>query len=94
PRRRPSRSGAAARSSASLRGSDLIVDGRAARDERNAAITALADLLPLARAHATEFRRKAERFESREQQRRYHMSLPIPALSEKAMTRLMEIEAV
>ncbi|MGO6757785.1 Ti-type conjugative transfer relaxase TraA [Rhizobium ruizarguesonis] len=77
-----------------LRGSDLIVDGRAARDERNAAITALADLLPLARAHATEFRRNAERFESREQQRRSHMSLPIPALSEKAMTRLMEIEAV
>ncbi|UWU31087.1 Ti-type conjugative transfer relaxase TraA (plasmid) [Rhizobium sp. WSM1274] len=77
-----------------LRGSDLIVDGRAARDERNAAITALTDLLPLARAHATEFRRNAERFESREQQRRTHMSLPIPALSKTAMTRLAEIEAV
>ncbi|XKM38878.1 Ti-type conjugative transfer relaxase TraA (plasmid) [Rhizobium ruizarguesonis] len=77
-----------------LRGSDLIVDGRAARDERNAAITALTDLLPLARAHATEFRRNAERFESREQQRRTHMSLPIPALSKTAMARLVEIEAV
>ncbi|NNH68272.1 BID domain-containing protein, partial [Rhizobium laguerreae] len=77
-----------------LRGSDLIVDGRAARDERIAAITALTDLLPLARAHATEFRRNAERFESREQQRRTHMSLPIPALSKTAMTRLAEIEAV
>ncbi|MGO6751365.1 Ti-type conjugative transfer relaxase TraA [Rhizobium ruizarguesonis] len=77
-----------------LRGSDLIVDGRAARDERNAAITALADLLPLARAHATEFRKNAERFESRELQSRAHMSLPIPALSEKAMTRLTELEAV
>ncbi|TBH34862.1 Ti-type conjugative transfer relaxase TraA [Rhizobium leguminosarum] len=77
-----------------LRGSDLIVDGRAARDERNAAITALADLLPLARAHATEFRRNAERFESRELQSRAHMSLPIPALSEKAMTRLTELETV
>ncbi|TAW39307.1 BID domain-containing protein, partial [Rhizobium leguminosarum] len=33
-----------------LRGSDLIVDGRAARDERNAAITALTDSLPLVRA--------------------------------------------
>ncbi|MBY3541561.1 Ti-type conjugative transfer relaxase TraA [Rhizobium laguerreae] len=77
-----------------LRGSDLIVDGRAARDERNAAITALTELLPLARAHATEFRRNAERFESREQQHRTHMSLPIPALSRKAMKRLVEIEAV
>ncbi|NKL00836.1 Ti-type conjugative transfer relaxase TraA, partial [Rhizobium leguminosarum bv. viciae] len=77
-----------------LRGSDLIVDGRAARDERNAAITALTELLPLARAHATEFRRNAERFDLREQQRRAHMSLPIPALSRKAMKRLVEIEAV
>jgi hypothetical protein len=77
-----------------LRGSDLIVDGRATRDERNAAITALTELLPLARAHATEFRRNGERFDLREQQRRAHMSLPIPALSEKAMARLTEIEAV
>ncbi|NNU58196.1 BID domain-containing protein, partial [Rhizobium indigoferae] len=77
-----------------LRGSDLIVDGRAARDERNAAITALTDLLPLVRAHATQFRRNAERFESHEQQRRAQMALSIPALSEKAMARLTEIEAV
>ncbi|MBY3539128.1 BID domain-containing protein, partial [Rhizobium laguerreae] len=77
-----------------LRGSDLIVDGRAVRDERNAAITALTELLPLARAHATEFRRNAERFDLREQQRRAHMSLPIPALSKAAMARLVEIEAV
>ncbi|WP_245511403.1 BID domain-containing protein, partial [Rhizobium leguminosarum] len=77
-----------------LRGSDLIVDGRAARDERNAAITALTDLLPLARAHATEFRRNGERFDLGEQQRRAHMSLSIPTLSRRAMARLMEIEAV
>ncbi|TBY71518.1 Ti-type conjugative transfer relaxase TraA [Rhizobium leguminosarum bv. viciae] len=77
-----------------LRGSDLIVDGRAARDERNAAITALTELLPLARAHATEFHRNGERFDLREQQRRAHMSLPIPALSKAAMARLAEIEAV
>ncbi|MBY5664611.1 Ti-type conjugative transfer relaxase TraA [Rhizobium leguminosarum] len=77
-----------------LRGSALIVDGRAARDERNAAITALTELLPLARAHATEFRRNAERFDLREQQRRAHMSLPIPALSRQAMARLVEVEAV
>ncbi|MBY3070437.1 Ti-type conjugative transfer relaxase TraA [Rhizobium laguerreae] len=77
-----------------LRGSDRIVDGRAARDERNAAITALTELLPLARAHATEFRRSAERFDLSEQQRRAHMSLPIPALSKAAMARLVEIEAV
>ncbi|QKK33866.1 Ti-type conjugative transfer relaxase TraA (plasmid) [Rhizobium indicum] len=77
-----------------LRGSDLIVDGRVARDERSVATAALTDLLPLARAHATEFRRNAERFDLSEQQRRTHMSLPIPALSKTAMVRLMEIEAV
>ncbi|MBB3139150.1 hypothetical protein FHS26_006936, partial [Rhizobium pisi] len=64
-----------------LRGSDLLVDGRTARDERSTATAALTELLPLARAHATEFRRNAERFESREQQRRAYMSLSIPALS-------------
>ncbi|MBY5584555.1 Ti-type conjugative transfer relaxase TraA, partial [Rhizobium leguminosarum] len=77
-----------------LRGSDLIVDGRAARDERSNATAALLELIPLARAHATEFRRNAERFGFREQQRRAHMSLPIPALSRQAMARLVEIEAV
>jgi len=77
-----------------LRGSDLMVDGRAARDERNIAKAAMAELLPLARAHATEFRRQAERFGIREQQRRAHMSLSIPALSKQAMARLVEIEAV
>ncbi|MBB3166785.1 Ti-type conjugative transfer relaxase TraA [Rhizobium laguerreae] len=77
-----------------LRGSDLIVDGRAARDERSIATAALLELIPLARAHATEFRRNAERFGLHEQQRRAHMSLPIPALSTAAMARLVEIEAV
>ncbi|MBX5056885.1 Ti-type conjugative transfer relaxase TraA [Rhizobium lentis] len=77
-----------------LRGSDLIVDGRAAREERSAALAAVTELLPLVRAHATEFRRNAEGFERHEQARRSHMSLSIPALSEGAMARLMEIEAV
>ncbi len=77
-----------------LRGSDLLVDGRAARDERKAALGALAELVPLARAHATEFRRQAERFGIREEQRRGHMALSIPALSKPAMARLVEIEAV
>lgn len=77
-----------------LRGSDLMIDGRAARDERNSATAALTELLPLARAYATEFRRNAERFGIREQMRRTHMSLSIPALSKKAMARLTEIEAV
>ncbi|KPH05739.1 BID domain-containing protein, partial [Rhizobium acidisoli] len=77
-----------------LRGSELIVDGRAARNEREVAMAAVRELLPLARAHATEFRRNAERFELREQTRRSYMSLSIPALSERATARLMEIEAV
>lgn len=77
-----------------LRGSDLLVDGRAARSERDAAVSALSELLPLARAHATEFRRQVERFGIREEQRRAHMSVSIPALSKPAMARLAEIEAV
>ncbi|MDW9714592.1 Ti-type conjugative transfer relaxase TraA, partial [Sinorhizobium meliloti] len=77
-----------------LRGSELVVDGRAARDERTAATVALSELLPLARAHATEFRRNAERFGISEQQRRAHMALSVPALSKTAMARLVEIEAV
>jgi Ti-type conjugative transfer relaxase TraA len=77
-----------------LRGSDHMVDGRAARDERGVATVSLDELLPLARAHATEFRRNAERFREREQTRRAHMSLSVPALSKQAMARLAEIEAV
>ncbi|MFQ6163030.1 Ti-type conjugative transfer relaxase TraA [Sinorhizobium meliloti] len=77
-----------------LRGSDHMVDGRAARDERGVAMVSLHELLPLARAHATEFRRNAARFREREQTRRVHMSLSVPALSKQATARLAEIEAV
>ncbi len=77
-----------------LRGSELLVDGRAARSERDAALSTLSELLPLARAHATEFRRQVERFGIREEQRRAHMSLSVPAFSKPAMARLVEIEAV
>ncbi len=77
-----------------LRGSELMVEGRMARDERRVATAALKELLPLVRAHATEFRRNADRFGIREQQRRAHMSLSIPAISKQAMARLVEIEAV
>ncbi|RCS22795.1 Ti-type conjugative transfer relaxase TraA [Phyllobacterium salinisoli] len=76
------------------RGSDRIVDGRGARDERGMASAALEELLPLARAHATAFRRNAEYFREREKMRRAMMSLPVPAISKQAMMRLMEIEAV
>lgn len=77
-----------------LRGSDHIIDGRAARDERNAAVAALKELVPLVRAHATEFCRNADRFRERERSRRAFMSLSIPAISKQAMARLAEIEAV
>ncbi|TCU32575.1 Ti-type conjugative transfer relaxase TraA [Rhizobium azibense] len=77
-----------------LRGSDLLIDGRAARHERNAAIAALAELKPLMRAHAAAFRKNAERFAARERTRRAQMSLSIPALSRAARARLDEIEAV
>jgi hypothetical protein len=77
-----------------LRGSDLMVDGRVARDERTAAMAALNDLVPLARWHATAFRRNEGRFQDREKTRRAHMALSIPAISKRAMARLVEIEAV
>ncbi|OWV71202.1 conjugal transfer protein TraA [Rhizobium sp. R339] len=77
-----------------LRGSHAIVDGRATRNERSAAMAALEELRPLARGLATEFRRNADRFREREERRRTHMSLSVPALSERAMSRLREIEAV
>ncbi|UVC12475.1 Ti-type conjugative transfer relaxase TraA (plasmid) [Rhizobium sp. TH2] len=77
-----------------LRGSDNIVEARAARDERSVAVAAFKELLPLIRAHATEFRRNADRFREREQTRRAYMSLSIPAISKQAMQRLVEIEAV
>ncbi|NNH33085.1 BID domain-containing protein [Rhizobium sp. SEMIA 4085] len=77
-----------------LRGSDRLVDGRAARDERNAANAALAELKPLVRAHAAAFRKNAERFAARERTRRTHMSFSVPALSMAAHARLSEIEAI
>ncbi|WHS30400.1 Ti-type conjugative transfer relaxase TraA [Brucella sp. NM4] len=77
-----------------LHGSDRFVDGRAGREDQNAALGALSELVPLARAHATEFRRQAARFGIREQQRRAHMSLSIPMLSKPAMARLIEIETI
>ncbi len=77
-----------------LRGSGHLMGERALRNERKMAIGALSELVPLTRSHATEFRRQAERFSSREQQRRAYMSLSIPALSKQAMARLVEIAAV
>ncbi|MBA8840642.1 Ti-type conjugative transfer relaxase TraA [Ochrobactrum sp. RH2CCR150] len=77
-----------------LHGSVRFVDGRAARNAQNAARAVLSEIAPLARAHATQFRRQAERFVIREQQRRAHMSLSIPMLSKQAMARLVEIENI
>ncbi|QPB18773.1 Ti-type conjugative transfer relaxase TraA [Rhizobium sp. 007] len=77
-----------------LRGSDRLIDGRAARDERNAAIAALAELKPLVRAHTAAFRKSAERFGARERTRRTQMSFSVPALSMAAHARLSEIEAI
>jgi Ti-type conjugative transfer relaxase TraA len=77
-----------------IKGSGSLFDGRAARYERKTALGALCDLVALTRAHATEFRRQAERFDMREEQRRAYMALSIPALSKQAMARLVEIEAV
>ena len=77
-----------------LRGSESLVDGQAARQERADAVAAVADLEPLARSHAESFKRDQSLFANREHARRAAMSLSIPALSPHAMARLTEIEAV
>lgn len=78
-----------------LRGGEHLVDGQASRRERGAALKAAAEeLMPLARAHAAAFKMSASSFEIREERRRAHMALSVPALSMKATARLGEIEAV
>ena len=78
-----------------LRGADHLVDGQAARRERAEGLKALvAELVPLARAHAAAFKKHAGSFAIREQIRRSYMALSVPALSATAMARLNEIEAV
>ncbi len=77
-----------------LHGSNNLVDGHRARKERGDAIDTVAELVPLARAHAAQFKADAERSARREHTRREHMSLSVPALSRKALERLGEIEAI
>ncbi|WP_273794957.1 Ti-type conjugative transfer relaxase TraA [Brucella intermedia] len=72
-------------------GSANLVEGQAARNERAAAV---AELGPLARSHAESFRRDQRLFENREHARRAAMSLSVPELSQHAIARLDEIEAV
>lgn len=77
-----------------MRGSDSLVDGQIARKERADAIAAVAELEPLARSHADNFKRDRAHYENREHARRAAMALSVPALSPHAMARLYEIEAV
>jgi len=77
-----------------LRGDDHLRDG-AGRRERAGALEAVAEqLVPLARGHAAAFKKSAASFEIREERRRASMALSVPALSERALARLGEIEAV
>ncbi|MEJ5083754.1 Ti-type conjugative transfer relaxase TraA [Ochrobactrum sp. MYb379] len=69
-------------------------DRQTTRFRQTKATDALTELLPLVRAHATEFRRQSENYNFREKQRREFMHLSIPALSKQAMARLSEIEKV
>ncbi|MEF0941595.1 Ti-type conjugative transfer relaxase TraA [Rhizobium sp. BR 362] len=76
-----------------LRGSEEPADGGMSRHEFDKATAAVANLIPLARAHAEAFLRDAGDFERREQIRRSAMSVSIPTLSEKALVLLSEIDA-
>ncbi|OYX71914.1 MAG: Ti-type conjugative transfer relaxase TraA [Rhizobiales bacterium 24-66-13] len=78
-----------------LRGRDASGDGGAARHERATALKVVAaELVPLARAHAAAFKKSAPSFEIREEQRRAHMALSVPALSANTLARLSELETV
>lgn len=77
-----------------MRGSDGLVDGQVARKERADAVAAVAEIEPLARAHAESFKRDQSLFENLEHRRRAAMSFSVPALSPHAVARLEEIEAV
>ncbi|HEV7284538.1 MAG TPA: Ti-type conjugative transfer relaxase TraA, partial [Kaistia sp.] len=75
------------------RGSASLVSGQAARKERADAVSAAAELIPLARSHAENYLRDESIHSAREHARRAAMSLSVPALSPHAMARLKEIEA-
>ena len=77
-----------------MRGSDSLVDGQIARKERAEAVAAVAELGPLARSHAENFKHDRANFENREHARRAAMALSVPALSPHAVARLNEVEAV
>jgi Ti-type conjugative transfer relaxase TraA len=85
--RRPSMLGA-------MRGSDSLAEGQMARKERASAVAAVAELVPLVRSHADNFKRDRAIYENREYARRVAMALSVPALSPHAVARLNEIEAV
>ncbi|NTJ02431.1 Ti-type conjugative transfer relaxase TraA [Agrobacterium rhizogenes] len=77
-----------------LQGSNTLIDGRGDRAKRAAALAAVPELAALARAHATEFRKQADRFDGRERRRRLRMEIAVPGLSDNAKRRLAEVEAV
>ncbi|TCM51103.1 plasmid mobilization system relaxase [Rhizobium sp. PP-F2F-G48] len=57
-------------------------------------VSVVADLAVSARALATAFRADEGRFIAREERRRSHMAIGVPALSEATVARLDEIEAI
>ncbi|RAX41946.1 Ti-type conjugative transfer relaxase TraA [Rhizobium tropici] len=77
-----------------LRGSNTLIDGRDDRATRADALAAVSELVVLARAHATEFRKQADRFDDRERRRRLFMEVTVPGLSDRARGRLAELEAI
>jgi len=77
-----------------LRGSDHLRDGVGRRERAGALEAVVERLVPLARGHAAAFKKSAASFEIREERRRASMTMSVPALSEKALARLGEVETV
>ncbi|TKT75904.1 Ti-type conjugative transfer relaxase TraA [Aquamicrobium sp. LC103] len=77
-----------------LKGSGHITQGWIARRERANALAAVAELVPLFRAHAECFKADAGIYIKRERNRRLHMAVPVPAFSAHVSARLKEIEGV
>ncbi len=71
-----------------LRGSSRLIDGRAARSQREEAMLAVPEVATLARMQAIAWRNTEARHVAAEERRREAMAIAIPALSQRAGQQL------
>ena len=71
-----------------VRGSSRLIDGRAARSQREEAMLAVPEVATLARMQAIAWRNSEARHVAAEERRREAMSVAIPALSQRAVEQI------